>query len=315
MTPEQLDAIKNRIPTTYGPPWTVDDGTDDDGNLVWHVLYATDDPQAGLVATVPDYGQYLAEFLAAARADIPALVAEVERLRAAGPAYVNADTGYHWLTCPACETPLHCIDGGDTLAGLFDAVAAHTCRAAETAAPADDEAADPADEIDEVTAAHVLWHYGATGGMEPGGFKQALIIAMDKADRDHQLRLAAAYPGYALAVHWAKNTAAPDENRRRPPPRRPHLGRGQRPPGAARPVLDRRGQRHRRRGRPGRDPGAAPPQGRAAVRQLLECARRLHWPRIHRGPDVTVCLRCWPCLVCGGTTTACLGWCASTRWP
>lgn len=55
-------------------------------------------------------------------------------------------------------------------------------------------------------AAHVLWHYSATGGMEPGSFTQHLITTIDKADRVNILRAAAVWPGYAHAVHLAKNT-------------------------------------------------------------------------------------------------------------
>lgn len=53
-------------------------------------------------------------------------------------------------------------------------------------------------------AAHVLWRYDATGGMEPGSFKRALLDALDRADREHTLRLAAVYPGYASAVTIAR---------------------------------------------------------------------------------------------------------------
>lgn len=51
------------------------------------------------------------------------------------------------------------------------------------------------------------------------------------------------------------------------------------------------------------------------MRLLVQCVRRRHWPRIHRNARVTICLRCLPCPVCGGTTRACVGWCAETRWP
>ncbi|MDH2425743.1 hypothetical protein [Sphaerisporangium sp. TRM90804] len=40
------------------------------------------------------------------------------------------------------------------------------------------------------------------------------------------------------------------------------------------------------------------------------CLLRGHWPRIHRGRRATICLRCWPCRHCGGTTTACVGECS-----
>jgi hypothetical protein len=76
-----LDAIRRRVPDVYTGPWTVQTGDPGDDN--WYVAYATDNPLAGLVATVPDYGANLAEFIAHAREDVPALIAEVERLRTA----------------------------------------------------------------------------------------------------------------------------------------------------------------------------------------------------------------------------------------
>lgn len=78
LTPEREQEIRESIPTAYGPPWTVhpdmEDGT-------WRVQYATDHPLAGLVAEVPDYGAHLAEFIATARAAVPELLDEIERLR------------------------------------------------------------------------------------------------------------------------------------------------------------------------------------------------------------------------------------------
>ena len=80
MTAElDLAAIEARMPAVYDGPWYVQPA--DDGR--WLVGYPTDNPKAGLIATVPDYGEHLAEFIAAARTDVPALVAEVRRLRAA----------------------------------------------------------------------------------------------------------------------------------------------------------------------------------------------------------------------------------------
>jgi len=76
-----LDAIRRTIPAVYDGPWYVQ--LDDDGR--WKVGYPTDNPKAGRVATVPDYGEQLAEFIAAARTAVPALLAEVERLRAQQP--------------------------------------------------------------------------------------------------------------------------------------------------------------------------------------------------------------------------------------
>lgn len=68
---------------------------------------------------------------------IPAWITDaVERHHPESAAYINADDGYHWLTCSACDTPLHCNDGGDTLAELNAAVTAHTCPAAQGASDA-----------------------------------------------------------------------------------------------------------------------------------------------------------------------------------
>lgn len=77
MAPARLNEIELSIPEAYTAPWTVHPG--DDGE--WLVGYATTNPLAGLVATVPDYGMYLAEFIATARTAIPELLAEVTRLR------------------------------------------------------------------------------------------------------------------------------------------------------------------------------------------------------------------------------------------
>ncbi|MEU0207392.1 hypothetical protein [Streptomyces canus] len=78
LSPEREQEIRDSIPTVYGPPWTVHPDMDDD---VWRVRYATDHPLAGLVCEVPDYGAHLAEFIATARAAVPELLAEIERLR------------------------------------------------------------------------------------------------------------------------------------------------------------------------------------------------------------------------------------------
>ena len=78
LTAEREQEIRESIPTAYSPPWTVFPDMEDD---VWRVMYATDHQLAGLVAEVPDYGAHLAEFIATARAAVPELLAEVDRLR------------------------------------------------------------------------------------------------------------------------------------------------------------------------------------------------------------------------------------------
>ncbi|MGW0993506.1 hypothetical protein ACWD5V_09385 [Streptomyces sp. NPDC002523] len=78
LSPEREQEIRESIPTVYEPPWSVHPDMEDD---TWHVMYATDHPLAGLVAVVPDYGAHLAEFIATARAAVPELLDEIERLR------------------------------------------------------------------------------------------------------------------------------------------------------------------------------------------------------------------------------------------
>lgn len=79
LTDQQLAEIEDAIPLGYDGPWNVVPA-EEGGN--WLVGYSTDNPNAGLVATVPDYGFYLADFIARARTDVPALLADNARLRA-----------------------------------------------------------------------------------------------------------------------------------------------------------------------------------------------------------------------------------------
>jgi hypothetical protein len=46
---------------------------------------------------------------------------------------------------------------------------------------------------------------------------------------------------------------------------------------------------------------------RAFLEQLRTCLPSGHLPRLYRTPRDTICLRCWPCPVCDGTTRACMG--------
>lgn len=48
-------------------------------------------------------------------------------------AYVNVDDGYPWLTCGECDGLLHCIDGGDRLDTLTQAVNSHECATEQSA--------------------------------------------------------------------------------------------------------------------------------------------------------------------------------------
>lgn len=54
------------------------------------------------------------------------------------------------------------------------------------------------------TARHVLWHFGADGGWQPGSFTQRLMEAFAAADVTHTARLAIAYPDYAAAFTAAQ---------------------------------------------------------------------------------------------------------------
>jgi hypothetical protein len=87
MTPEELEAIKVRCAQATPGPW----GTYHSLNG-WHYTK----PGSGPVRTTYEQARADVEFIAAARTDVPALVAEVERLRAALSHYAG-----HKLKCPA----------------------------------------------------------------------------------------------------------------------------------------------------------------------------------------------------------------------
>ena len=59
--------------------------------------------------------------------------------------------------------------------------------------------------IPSETARHVLWHYGADGGWQPGSFTQKLMQAIDAADVVHKARLRACYPELVDAMSQAAN--------------------------------------------------------------------------------------------------------------
>ncbi|WP_326829710.1 hypothetical protein OIE13_06110 [Streptosporangium sp. NBC_01810] len=52
---------------------------------------------------------------------------------------------------------------------------------------------------------------------------------------------------------------------------------------------------------------------RRLIGRLIACLRRGHWPQLHRGRHVTLCLRCEPCLVCRSDALSCIGRCAAER--
>jgi hypothetical protein len=63
----------------------------------------------------------------------------------------------------------------------------------------------PSPTISTETARHVLWHYGANGGYQPGSFTQKLMAAIDAADVVHKARLRSAYPELVDAMALAAN--------------------------------------------------------------------------------------------------------------
>ncbi|MFE2485975.1 hypothetical protein ACFXGR_22295 [Streptomyces mirabilis] len=54
------------------------------------------------------------------------------------------------------------------------------------------------------TARHVLWHFGADGGWQPGSYTQRLMDAFAAADMTHTAKLANEYPDYAAAFMAAQ---------------------------------------------------------------------------------------------------------------
>lgn len=84
MTPEQLEAIKRRAEAATEGPWIVDHDARVDGCDHVVLLESADVAVCFLSnrSGDPDWQENNGAFIAAAREDIPALVAEVERLRA-----------------------------------------------------------------------------------------------------------------------------------------------------------------------------------------------------------------------------------------
>ncbi|MCX4786513.1 hypothetical protein OG369_10045 [Streptomyces sp. NBC_01221] len=62
--------------------------------------------------------------------------------------------------------------------------------------------------ITEDTARHVLWHYGADGGMQPGRGTQSLMVAIDAADMVTVEKLRLGFPELVSAMLTAKNDVA-----------------------------------------------------------------------------------------------------------
>ncbi|WP_326646092.1 hypothetical protein OG884_15685 [Streptosporangium sp. NBC_01755] len=96
------------------------------------------------------------------------------------------------------------LAGRNSWDGTIDAVAARIHHALH-GRPEQAKGHEPTTTPEQ--AAHVLHHFGATGGMEPGSFTQLLITTIASADRTNVLRLAAIYPGYVGACNLAQNHA------------------------------------------------------------------------------------------------------------
>lgn len=75
MTPAQLDEIEARADAATPPPWTTDP---DDSGFVYKPIQGQEG--GGYVITCCSAGEPDAAFIAAARADVPALIADVRRL-------------------------------------------------------------------------------------------------------------------------------------------------------------------------------------------------------------------------------------------
>lgn len=94
LTDEELAAIKARVEAAPAGPWEAVESNRDSPNRSWpdwelRVPGSTWNDGRFWVGSM-DEGRTLAEFIAHTRTDVPALVAEVERLRAALAPFVKA---------------------------------------------------------------------------------------------------------------------------------------------------------------------------------------------------------------------------------
>lgn len=139
-TPRTLDAIERAVPAGYAPPWTVEpwfDGEQQDVLRGWLIVhdrtYVAPELRelCGTVATVPDYGEALAKFIAAARTVVPGMAAEIRRLYALVdrlcdhefPAPNPADAEPAPGDCTRCGTTYQQYDAGmgERIAALLEA--------------------------------------------------------------------------------------------------------------------------------------------------------------------------------------------------
>jgi hypothetical protein len=125
LTDDELAAIEARCEAATAGPWDCDEHT--------MLIYARDE---GVVAVV-DHHRANVSFIAAARSDVPALLAEVRRLRAfnakilKGKSWVDGDEGLYKVIDRA-SYDLGYEEGGRSEAASYEAVhdeQGHCCKA------------------------------------------------------------------------------------------------------------------------------------------------------------------------------------------
>lgn len=80
MNQEQLNAIKERVAKVTPGPWDIDRNSDDDVFVTDIWFNGADEGHAEIHGNDVASSIYNAEFIAHAREDVPALIAEIERL-------------------------------------------------------------------------------------------------------------------------------------------------------------------------------------------------------------------------------------------
>lgn len=97
MTPKQLDEIENRANRATEGPWVWEATSPRMNGEQWN-LRISDKPGIRMVVSEYQHGPENAEFIAAARTDVPQLVAEVRRLQGQIAAVKEALSGH-----PKCD--------------------------------------------------------------------------------------------------------------------------------------------------------------------------------------------------------------------
>ena len=133
MNDEQLQAIKERAEAATPGPWDVGRYATDMSGLHHNVtVWFTEDDDAFDICDLGEEKFSLdnATFIASARADVPALVAEVERLRAELVAVRIAGQAYKALAaiCPECGGSGEVDSGGFTPWGVGINETCPTCK-------------------------------------------------------------------------------------------------------------------------------------------------------------------------------------------